>query len=187
MTDFVLQVVTALDKNNASEIIKEPKACENLISQLIDKLQPAELKMRIKNEQNYWTSQQRSNLSHFEERASSLAVDTHNGQVARAMCHTESSKSPNNKRKREELKNEGSVENKDKEVESQNVNDDWDNKCLNPACPEYHRLRDCPNTSDQLKRQLLRNYYREAKKRRRRSQVKNLVIIDFQFSDFIFL
>ena len=35
VADFVLNIISTLDRNNVSSIIKEPKACENLIEQLI--------------------------------------------------------------------------------------------------------------------------------------------------------
>ena len=178
VTDFVINIVAALDKNNASSIITEQKACDNLVKQLIDKLDPPELCMRLKNEHAYWNGEERASISYFEERAGALAVETHNWERARELCAASQVTQTRSKRRRapdpvntnEGGSGESSASN---DPTLPKVEKEWDSKCLNPECDGIHRLKDCPNTSDAKKQELLSKYYSDAKKKRKMAINKN--------------
>lgn len=171
VSDFVVDIVTELDKNNASSIINEPKACENLIKNLIEKLEPSELQMRIKNEQLFWTGAQRCDIAYFEERAGALAVETHNGERARAQCTSDNKTALRGKKRQLNVHDatETVIHNASNLTESDTAEpkQEWDTKCLNPDCEEFHRLKDCTITSESKKKELLSKYYSDAKKKRK--------------------
>lgn len=62
---FIGKVVSALDKNNASEVIQDKDTCKSLIWKLMNKLEPPELKERIRDARDCWTGDQKSSLSFF--------------------------------------------------------------------------------------------------------------------------
>ena len=62
---FIVEVVKSLDKNNASEVLKDKETCKSLINKLVRKLEPAELRERIFGARDCGTSTQRSNISFF--------------------------------------------------------------------------------------------------------------------------
>eukprot|EP00171_Calliarthron_tuberculosum_P002633 IDg2633t1 len=51
---FVLDAVKALDRNNASEVVTDKERCKSLIVKLMNKLEPPELKERIKDARDCW-------------------------------------------------------------------------------------------------------------------------------------
>ena len=46
---FVLDVISALDRHNAAEVVKNGEICKNLIERLVKKLEPPELRERVKD------------------------------------------------------------------------------------------------------------------------------------------
>lgn len=54
---FTVKVVAALDRNNASEIVRDPVVCKGLILKMIEKLHPPELKERLREAQQCWTAE----------------------------------------------------------------------------------------------------------------------------------
>lgn len=57
--EFLINVITSLDKNNASEIVQDSEKFKCLIRRLIAKLEPAELKVRVSDERAYWSGPQK--------------------------------------------------------------------------------------------------------------------------------
>eukprot|EP00171_Calliarthron_tuberculosum_P023074 IDg23074t1 len=82
---FVLDVVKALERNNASDVFKDKERCKGLINKLVFKLEPAELKESIKDARECWSSDEKSSISFFQERVSALAIDVAQGELARAI------------------------------------------------------------------------------------------------------
>lgn len=80
---FILTVVGALDKNNASEVVNDKEMRKSLITRLIPKLEPPELRERIRDNKECWTSEQKADLSYFQTRVSEVAVDVAQGEIAR--------------------------------------------------------------------------------------------------------
>lgn len=182
VSDYILSIVAALDQHNAYSILKEPKACENLINQLIPKLSPPELRMRIKNERAYWSSSERSSISHFDDRASALAVDTHNGEIARAMCEKGKGRDrgsssdqvkpryQNNRKKWTGTKRE---KGRKRTAEESEATDEWVHLCLNKKCKKKHRIRDCEITPEDEKRRLLAEFRANNRKNFKRVELKS--------------
>lgn len=56
---FVVDVVSALDQNNASEVLDDKDVCKSLIGKLVNKLEPPELRERIRAARECWTADQR--------------------------------------------------------------------------------------------------------------------------------
>eukprot|EP00171_Calliarthron_tuberculosum_P004516 IDg4516t1 len=81
---FTLNVVKALERGNASEVITDKERCKGLIIKLTNKLEPSELKERIRNAREFWSTDEKSSLSFFQERISAIAVDVSLGEIARA-------------------------------------------------------------------------------------------------------
>lgn len=80
---FVLDIVDALDLNNASQIIKDREPCKHLITRLVDKLGPQELRDRIRDARELWTVEQNGNLSFFQTETSKLPAEISIGEAAR--------------------------------------------------------------------------------------------------------
>ena len=135
--------------------------------------------MRIKNEQAYWCEEKRSEISHFEERAAALAVETHNGEIARAFCSAAKKNDPRGKKRQLSTVERKSSSEDSTDSQSTDIDGDtasvrkWDSKCLNPDCEEFHRIKDCPITTPEIKKELLNKYYSEARKKRRISEKKS--------------
>ena len=81
---FVIGTIQALDENNASDVVQDPEKCKNLIAKLILKLEPEELRLRLQGKRHYWSSNDKGNLQLLTKTVSLLAVEVHNGKVARA-------------------------------------------------------------------------------------------------------
>jgi len=163
--EFVVQIVTALDKNSVSSVVKDLEKCKSLIGQLCDKLEPQELRFRMNEERTFWASEEKGDLSHFMKRTSALATEIHNGEVARAKMKRGSSflsKNSSDKAIEQDASTEH-VERPKKHLKltSNRTGTDkpWTKKCLNPKCNLFHRVRDCQITSDEDKKKLLDNYY----------------------------
>lgn len=174
--EFVLNIITALDKNNASEVVQESEKSKSLINRLIHKLEPAELVVRLNDERAYWSSSDKSNLQFFMKRISALAVEVHNGEMARAKVkkktgQAQSSRGGGTKRPNFDKGDENPT-NKKKPKTHQGKSDDpkrgtvktWDQPCLNKEeCDGIHRIKDCPKTSEKKKKELLDAYWKERK------------------------
>ena len=168
---FVVNIVSALDRNNASEIIKDKEACKGLIVRMINKLKPPELRERMKKAREYWKSDNKADISYFEQTLSSNAVQVNKGEMIRARISKRGQKrslgsstadvSPVNKKKKgndfkEKKSGNGKRTNKDT----------WKLGCLNKEhCQGIHRIMDCPITTEDRKKELL-NEARENKKRK---------------------
>eukprot|EP00171_Calliarthron_tuberculosum_P017364 IDg17364t1 len=71
---FVINIVKALERNEASDIIKDPERCKGLFQKLTHKLELRELKERIKNAYECWTKEGKCSLTFFQERISAIAL-----------------------------------------------------------------------------------------------------------------
>lgn len=65
---YVLNVITALDERNASEVISDSDQCKEFTKKLIFKLQPPELHQRMLDSIQMWTSSQKSDLGFSRKR-----------------------------------------------------------------------------------------------------------------------
>lgn len=176
---YVLNVVGALDKNNASEVVNDKEMCKSLNNKLIVKLEPPELRERIRDNKECWTSEQKADLSFFQTRVTEVAVDVMQGEIARDRL-----------KRKKETKKRGHVGNfkeleynrRSKRQKSNFTNkrrggtrERWEKPCLNPDCKERHKIRDCKFTSEERKKELLQEYYKN-----RKAQVKSVKLADMQ-------
>ena len=184
---FIINVVSALDKNNASEIIQDKETCKSLIQKLVTKLEPAELRERVKDAKDCWTVEQKSNLNFFKERVSSLAVDVNQGEIVRARLHRHGLK---RNRQPSDVKdqNEGksTKQKKYKNSSSSNRNSGntaasgsekkgkWKYPCINPDCPEKHPFKECKNTPES-DRQALWDSWTEKMKAKRAKKLSAVI------------
>lgn len=79
---FVLDVITALDEHNASELIIETYRCKQLLMKLVNKVEPPELMQLLKDQMGMWTAGQKGNLTFFANTLSKLADQVHAVQSA---------------------------------------------------------------------------------------------------------
>lgn len=171
---FVLDVVAALDRNNASEVIKDKEMCKSLISKLIEKLEPPELRERIRDARECWTSDQKSDLGVFQSRASTVAVDVSQGELARARLKRRSGSTrsrescadgehPQRSMKRQKKVSRQTGRTLEHRKEQPYDPKKWDKPCLNPDCSGRHPMKECRNTSADKKRQFLKEYWDKKK------------------------
>lgn len=188
---FIIDVVTALDKNNASEVIKDKDPCKSLISKLVSKLEPAELRERIWDARGCWTGVQRSDLSLFQSRVS-VAVEVAQGEMARNRIQRRGKKRdrpegpdkrPGKNKNPEYIKGQPSSSKPGKKTptdgKGQSVKSStWDTPCLNPDCPEIHPLSQCKNTNEERKTDLFEQYRAETRKKVAHGKMNALKIKD---------
>lgn len=181
--EYVVNVITALDKANASDAVSDGEKTKNIIHKMIAKLQPPELRVRMSDEKAYWSSAEKSSVQHFMQRASTLAVDVNNGEIARAKLTKKDNQGgrnatpsfnkgetgkkagnnpAGNKNGNDKGKKRKHADHVDKENPRNNDgNKDWDKPCLNPDCDEIHRISDCKKTSKKRRIELLDEYFRK--------------------------
>ena len=169
-TDFIVDIVSALDRNNASEIVKDKESCKGLISRMINKLEPAELKERMREAKEIWSSAQKSDINFFEECLRKNAVQVNKGELVRARMNRRGQKRGNTSKisgkDSKAQKSTGSFEGNTQSKKEKKRNDaTWKLPCLNKHCNEIHRVRYCPKTSDEQKKKLLEEYRANKKKR----------------------
>lgn len=57
---FIIDIVTALDQNNASEVLKDQHRAK-----IVDDVHPALLRERVKRKLAYWTKTQQGDIGYF--------------------------------------------------------------------------------------------------------------------------
>ena len=185
---FCLDAIKALDKNNASEIMQDQHKAAYLINKLEEKLQPDLLRERVKMRRSTWTKADKGDILKFQECISALAVDVSQNEVARARL------SGGKKRSNTETERQNSSQNKKKKGKEPHTADTdkqhgsssdgkgkrtakkskgWTAKCLNPECTETHKLKDCDNTAEDLKKKLLDEYYEKQKSKKTKALKRN--------------
>eukprot|EP00171_Calliarthron_tuberculosum_P004521 IDg4521t1 len=166
---FIINTVKALKRNNASDVIKEPEKCKSLIGKLIHKLDPPELKERIKCAYECWSKEEKSSLTFFQERISTVAVDVAQGEVARSRIKRKQNhrRTDDSTKKTTEIivkklfRKRGKVAS-DK-LEDKCVKKKFKYKCLNTLCDEHHLLKYCKNTAEEYNKELLDEFYKNKK------------------------
>ena len=80
---FFVKVIAALDKKNASSMVQDKDTCKSLITKIIEKLEPAELRERLYEDPESWTFDQRSDMHFVLKRMRGMAEDVAQGENAR--------------------------------------------------------------------------------------------------------
>ena len=166
---FVVNIVKALEKQNAVCITTDKELSKGLILRMTEKLEPPELRERIKIAQECWTQEQKSSLTFFEERVGSTAEDVAEGEIARERLRlksgtrkrdTDTANTIGRKRRhaiskdsQQDSKKEGTSHKKKAKV-----------KCLNPEFGEFHLVKNCKITPPNLRKELLNEFFKSKEK-----------------------
>lgn len=174
---FIVNVVSALDRYNASEIVGDREACKGLIQKMIEKLEPVELRERIRESRECWSAENKSNIAYFQSKVRAIAVEVNQGELARARIHAKGKKRnhsdlTNDKAKRLDS-NRNTSDKKYKRGQNDRRGSSWNLPCLNKnVCSGIHRISECPVTSDEKKKELLDEYRRSARHTNKGKQVR---------------
>ena len=166
VTNFIVKVITALDHNNASEVLKDQDLAKHFIYRLMRKLKDHVLQERKKIRRRGWTKSQLSDIKFFKNQVAGLAVDLALTETARERVKPRNTRQPRTSRSRKN--DEGKSDSTIKKVRndrrsSKRKESEWTDPCLNPDCDGKHPLKDCPNTSDDRKKELFDEHYKNKK------------------------
>ena len=81
---YEIGIVRARDENNASDTVHDSEKCKSLLKKLIQRLEPEELRVRVSDQRTYWSGSEKCDLQFIMKRVCALAVEVHNGEIARA-------------------------------------------------------------------------------------------------------
>lgn len=120
----------------------------------------------------YWSKTKQGDIGFFQEQLSMLAVEVQQNEDDRAAMAGKGKRGLVGKPKNEKKdvggqdkktlrKKVDKVGKKAKKKGSQSG--EWTEACLNPDCPESHRLNDCKNTSNNRIKELFDDFYAEQK------------------------
>ena len=161
ISNFVINVITALDQNNASEILQDQDLSKHFMDRIIKKIKDPILQERIKMRRRGWNKTQLSDIKFFKNEAASIAIDLALTETARqrVMPHnnrpTRSSRAPS----KTEAKGKSTPKQVKSGSSSKRRESEWTDLCLNPDCDGVHPLKDCPNTSAERKKELFEEHY----------------------------
>lgn len=74
-TNFVVDVVSAIDKSNASEYLKDQLGRRLVMDRMTERIQPSSLSKRIRRERADRTKTQQADFAYFDKQLGILAVD----------------------------------------------------------------------------------------------------------------
>ena len=81
---FTVNVVAPLDRYNASEVVRDKEASKGLVTKMIQKLEPLELRERIRESRECWSAERKADISFFQSKVRAIAVQVSQGELARA-------------------------------------------------------------------------------------------------------
>lgn len=81
VTKLLLNIRTYLNRNNYSDVVQYSEMCKILINKLIQKLEPAELRVRLTDGHPYWSGPDKSNMSLLMKRICILSMEVRSGEV----------------------------------------------------------------------------------------------------------
>lgn len=151
-----MKVITALDRNNAPDVLKDRHMAKDFITRLVRKFKEPVLQERIKMRRRVWNKLKLCDIDFFKNEASSRAVDLPLTEA------THQSVNPRNIRKQGKTSN---VPNGTYSKDIQNRKEErktvrFEDNCLNPECNGKHLLKDCPNTSPERNKELYDKFYK---------------------------
>ena len=182
---FCVDIMKALSTNVAEDVLNDVDQAVKFIDKLVEKIGTSckVLRERMKMRREGWTKKERGDFNKFESALSSLAIDVHQNEIAFKRSNkslTSSSTEPRPSKKSNDAP--ASTDGKSNKNSRKRNRDgkEWTEKCLNPKCDGFHKLRDCPNSSAELKKELLkkrweekRKSYSDSKKRRTAKSVRS--------------
>lgn len=173
---FCVTAVKALDRNNASNILNQGDKAKYFLNKMEDKIEPPVLRERLRMQRSTWTKEEKGSIAKFQEVLATLAVDVHQNEVARARVGkkregpkrgpTEDNTSSSKKAKAKWGGSSAKPGGSSKPNQQRGNDDKWDKPCLNPDCPEKHRLKDCAKTSPAKRKELYDKFFENAKKQK---------------------
>lgn len=166
---FCVDVMKAISTNVADDVLQDVDQAVKFIDRLLEKVGSTckVLKERMKMRREGWSKKERGDFSKFEEALSSLAIDVHQNEVAfKRSSKSSASTSKATKEPESTTINVSAPEKKGSAAKSKSQKrkrdkKEWTEKCLNPACDKIHMLRDCPDTSEELKKKLLKQRWED--------------------------
>ena len=75
VANFIIEAITALDQNNASEVLKDSDMAKKFIDHLVPKFKPDVLQERIEMLRCVWTKTQLADIKLFKNEISSVALE----------------------------------------------------------------------------------------------------------------
>ena len=162
VSNFVINVITALDRNNASEVLQDKDLARHFIDRMVKKMQDHILQERIKMRRRGWTKMQLSDIKFFKDEASTIAVELALTETARQRVkpRTDRTRRPTKVLSKHEIKSKDSPKQAKRVKGIKRRESDWTDPCLNPDCDGIHPLKDCPNTSVERKKELFDEHYK---------------------------
>lgn len=180
---FISDLITALDRNNASSILSDEEQCKCFLKLVVEKLEPAELRQRIKNMRSMWTAAERSSLRHFTDKSSFIAEQVHAGEVAQMQLEPDKTASGLQKESSlDDDRDERKAHSGNKKQNQQKTSlkrqrscqdDNWTKPCLNTECNQSHPISKCDRTSKIRRKELLDEYFKFKKRRETEDRAQN--------------
>ncbi|KAI0559370.1 hypothetical protein FGB62_155g11 [Gracilaria domingensis] len=180
-------VINALDQHNACSILSDRDKAKFMINKLEEKLEPPLLRERVKMRRALWNTDEKSDIKFFRKEVAALAVDVSQNDLARSRMYSSGKRArtdqarkpgkPSNSRRLGADKKYNAApflgKHSSRSSQTRPTAKDWTEKCLNPACGEIHRVKNCPITSPEERQRLLDQYFKtkKAAKAVRKSEV----------------
>ena len=160
-SNFVINMITALDQNNPSEVFNDQDLPIPFIDRMVKKMKDPLLQERIKMRRRGWSKTQLLNIKFFKNEAAAIAIDLALTETARQRVIPRAGRS--NRGSRAPSKHVAKSKDAQKQVKSsrgiKRRESEWTDPCLNPNCGGVHPLKDCPNTSPERKKELFDEHY----------------------------
>ncbi len=179
--EFCVDAMKALSANVAEYVLNDVDQAVKFIDRLVEKLGTSckMLRERMKMRREGWTKKERGDFNKFETALWSLAIDLHQNEVAfkrsnkSATAEPKAAKRPNATATKAKEDEDQEAKGGKKSKKCKRYDTEWTDKCLNPKCDKIHMLRDCPDTSPELKKELLKKRWEEEKKKMKRPKVED--------------
>ena len=157
-----------LDQQNASDVLKDCENSTKVIDMLQEKVEPAILRNKIKDERKYWSKDERGSIAHFKKHLVAQAILARDFEEA-ILGMRQNKKHDRDTGRGDEyektFKKQKYAEGSNKRGQRKDgESKQWTEGCLNPKCDGTHRLKDCTNTSPEEKKQLFKDFYDTKKK-----------------------
>lgn len=171
---FIIDIIRALDENNASDVVQDGENFKSLMTKLTQKLEPDELRVQVHEQRLYWSGAEKADFQFFMQHTCALAVEGNNSVVARAKIKNKGPLGPISRQRKgnrghEEKKRDSFKKNskkgevvspgQSKILKGSKQRKDGDKPCLNfEKCDGIHRLV-CSNNNTSKQMELHEKYY----------------------------
>eukprot|EP00171_Calliarthron_tuberculosum_P001202 IDg1202t1 len=143
-----------------------------LIKFLEGKVEPLIFRERIKMKRSTWSKRDKGDIGIFQTQLSALSVDVAQNEIARSRilgpkrsrdnnCDQDRRKSKKISKKEEPKKKDTDVS--DRSKKGGHKKKEWSDPCLNSNFDKVHRLKDCTDTSPEMKKNVFDEHYQKLK------------------------